>query len=297
MSMDSMPTVSIVVPTYNRPALLKKAIQSILAQTFQDFEVIVVDDGLKERAQSVIESFNDSRIKYIAHLEERGGSAARNTGIKATQGEFTAFLDDDDEWLPEKLTIQMLEFKNTLEDVGFCFSGVENILKDKILMTHVPSGIDNYHIRALSYLKGFLTVTLIIKRKVFDVVGFFDEKFPSHQEADLMIRITEKFKGLGIDKPLVKVNMISSSNQVGQNIEKSIAGRELILEKYRSEFSKLPHAYGMHYFQLGLWHRQIKNYKKAADAFLIAFQKEKRPRYVLHYISMIGNGFMFQLVR
>ena len=88
--------VSVIIPTHNRPEYVGRAIKSVLNQTYQDFEIIVVDDGLEKRAEPVINKITDSRIKYIKHEQEKGGSAARNTGIRAAQGEYIAFLDNDD---------------------------------------------------------------------------------------------------------------------------------------------------------------------------------------------------------
>lgn len=100
---EKIPTVSVVIPTYNRAHLVGRAIQSVLNQTYQDFEIIVVDDGSTDNTEEVVKSFNDPRIRYIRHDQNRGGSAARNTGIKMARGEYIAFQDSDDEWLPEKL--------------------------------------------------------------------------------------------------------------------------------------------------------------------------------------------------
>src|SRR5688572_26839751 len=100
-----MPKVSVVIPTHNRPLMLRRAIDSVLAQTYQDFEIIVVDDGLRERSDNVVKLFEDDRIRYISHEQEHGAPAARNTGIKNSNGELIAFLDDDDEWLPQKLEL------------------------------------------------------------------------------------------------------------------------------------------------------------------------------------------------
>src|SRR3989344_9465085 len=216
-----MPKVSVVIPTHNRPELLKRAVNSVFSQTYKDFEIIVVDDGLEKRGDDVMDSFNDSRLKYIQHPEEKGGSAARNTGIKNASGEFIAFLDDDDEWLPEKLEIQIAQFESTPRNVGFCFSAVENVYNDRKYVTTVPSGIGNYHGLALSYFKSLLTVTLIIKKYVFEDVGLFDEQLPSHQEADLMVRVTKIFKGFGVNQPLVKVAM-GGHQQVGGSLKRKI---------------------------------------------------------------------------
>ena len=82
MDDSSTPKISVIIPTHNRPELLKSAVGSVLNQTYQDFEIIIVDDGLDKRADEVINSFDDFRLKYFQHSEEKGGSAARNTGIK-----------------------------------------------------------------------------------------------------------------------------------------------------------------------------------------------------------------------
>ncbi|PJA63262.1 MAG: glycosyl transferase, partial [Candidatus Portnoybacteria bacterium CG_4_9_14_3_um_filter_44_9] len=152
--------VSVIIPTCNRPDLLPRAIKSVLSQIYQDFEIIVVDDGDKRSAENVVRQFKDNRIKYIKHVERKGGAAARNTGIKAAQGEFIAFLDDDDEWLPKKLEIQMRQFENTPNDVGFCFSAIININADGEKASGVPDGIGNYLELSLRRFKGFMTSTL-----------------------------------------------------------------------------------------------------------------------------------------
>ena len=280
-----MPKVSVIIPTCNRPELLSRAIKSVLSQIYQDFEIIVVDDGDKRSAENVVRQFKDNRIKYIKHVERKGGAAARNTGIKAAQGEFIAFLDDDDEWLPKKLEIQMGQFENTPPDVGFCFSAVKNIYKDKEEASSVPDGIADYFNLSLRRLKGFLTVTLIIKRYIFDAVGMFDERLPSHQEPDLMIRVSKKFKGLGINKPLVRVSMSCSYEHIGGSIKRRIAGREIILNKYLDEFKKKPEVLAYHYFQIALWHRDNKQFVEAETYFKKAWKESFRLRYFYHYLS------------
>src|SRR4030042_5052103 len=102
-----MPTVSIIIPTYNRAHLVMRAINSVLDQSFQDFEIIIVDDASRDNTEKMVSGIRDKRIFYIRHEKNRGGSAARNTGIKQARGEYIAFLDSDDEWLPEKLEKQL----------------------------------------------------------------------------------------------------------------------------------------------------------------------------------------------
>ncbi len=279
-----IPKVSVIIPTYNRPELLKKAIQSVLSQTFQDFEIIIVDDGLEKRADDVIKKINDAKITYIQHKKSKGGSAARNTGIKNAEGKYVAFLDDDDQWLPKKLEIQMSKFENTQQDVGFCFSAVTNDFGGIQKKSDITPGINNLHELALKRFKGFLTVTLIIKRYVFEEVGFFDESLPSHQEIELMIRVTKKYKGLGINEPLVLVNMHPNHASIGKNIKKRIAGREMVLKKHSEEYKKYPKILSRHYFFLGLIYRDDKQYKEAKNAFKSAWETHFNLRYFIHYL-------------
>ncbi|MFC6990634.1 glycosyltransferase family 2 protein [Haladaptatus sp. GCM10025707] len=95
-----MPTVSVVIPTYNRSEEVTHAIDSVLAQTYDDFELLVVDDGSTDDTEEVVTSYDDDRVKFIEHEENQGAPAARNTGIEHAEGEYVAFLDSDDEWLP-----------------------------------------------------------------------------------------------------------------------------------------------------------------------------------------------------
>jgi len=108
------PTVSVIIPTYNRAHLVGRSIQSVINQTYQDFEIIVVDDGSTDNTEDIIKEFQkkDKRIKHIKHNKNKGGSAARNTGIRAARGEYIAFLDSDDEWMPTKLEKQTSYFNH-----------------------------------------------------------------------------------------------------------------------------------------------------------------------------------------
>ena len=102
-----MPKVSVVIPTYNRPEFLGAAISSVLNQTFQDWELLVVDDASENDTEEVVDGFGDHRLRWFRHEKRIGGSAARNTGIVNSVGAYVAFLDDDDEWLPDKLRLQV----------------------------------------------------------------------------------------------------------------------------------------------------------------------------------------------
>jgi len=139
--MAERPTVSVIISTYNRAYLIDRFIQSVLNQTYQDFELIVVDDGSTDNTEDIIRQFQekDKRIKYIKHDKNKGGSAERNTGIKNSVGKYIAFQDSDDEWFPEKLEKQMEVFKNTSSKVGVVYTGFWRIKDNK--KTYIPTDI------------------------------------------------------------------------------------------------------------------------------------------------------------
>ncbi|WP_336023430.1 glycosyltransferase family 2 protein [Halobellus salinisoli] len=214
-----MPTVSVIIPTYNRASDLPRAIDSALDQTLSDLEVIVVDDASTDDTDSVVTAYDDSRVTYLTHETNRGGSAARNTGIDAAIGEYIALLDSDDEWAPEKLEqqIRTLERRSeewiaaycgtTLIDDGATSSlwerckslvgghssregaeGGEGLIKEVFL--------ENVHTSAGS--------TLVVESDVVDRIGGFDESFDRYQDTEFLVRVLKEGKIAYVDGPLLR---------------------------------------------------------------------------------------------
>lgn len=255
---------------------------SVLAQTFTDLELIIVDDGDKIRSKDVAESFNDPRVVYTTNEPPRqGGGKSRNVGIALAKGGLIAFQDDDDEWMPEKLAIQMEAFKDAPPDVGFCFTAVINDFGHTERATNVRDGVFDYREIALRRFAGFLTVTLLFRAEVLREFGGFDETLPSHQEPELMIRVTRKYKGLGINRPLARVN-VTPHDQVGSNFMRRIKGREIILKKHHDLIAQYPDTLAYHNFQIGLWYRDSGDRKKAKEYFFRAFRLSRSPRHLAH---------------
>ncbi|MCK5344238.1 MAG: glycosyltransferase family 2 protein, partial [Candidatus Heimdallarchaeota archaeon] len=119
--MNRKPIVSVILTTFNRAELLPRVIDSVLHQTFTGFELLIVDDFSQDQTSEIIRTFNDDRIKYVRHAENRGLSAARNTGIFHAIGEYIAFLDDDDEWIPTKIEKQVRHIQRLPESVGMVY--------------------------------------------------------------------------------------------------------------------------------------------------------------------------------
>ena len=294
--MNNKPKVSVVIVTYNRPDFIGKAIQSVVDQTFQDFEILVVDNGVDKPAKDLVESFKDNRIKYLLQSKNTGCAGGKNIGIKNMKGEFVAFLDDDDVWLPGKLELQMDVFTENPE-AGFCFTAVTQVFDHGARDSKVPEGVGNYYEKALQKFSLFLSVTLVIKKVVLDDVGLIDKTLPSCDEAELMIRISKKYKGVGINKPLVRVMSLSSHQQMGRNRQIRIDGREMLFERYKKEYEERPNIFARHLFILAQAYRDSGQYSEAKSTFKKSYGIKFRFKTFIHYLSMYFKGFGYKLFR
>ncbi|MDY6838736.1 MAG: glycosyltransferase [Thermodesulfobacteriota bacterium] len=195
-----MPTVSVVIPTYNRALFLKEAIDSALAQDFEDFEVIVVDDGSTDTTHELLKSYPQVCVVTQDH---RGVSAARNAGIARASGRFLAFLDSDDLWLPEKLMAQ-IAFLNRHPHALICQTE-ETWIRNGVRVNpkvrhHKPSGMIFERSLELCLVS---PSAVMMRRSLLDEVGCFDETLPACEDYDLWLRIACRFPIYLIGTPLV----------------------------------------------------------------------------------------------
>jgi len=253
--MNKNPTVSVIIPTYNRAHLIGRAIQSVLNQTYQDFEIIIVDDGSTDNTEEVIKEFQeqDKRVKYIKHDKNKGGSAARNTGIKTARGEYIAFQDSDDEWFPEKLEKQMKIFENMPKEVGIIYSDMWRIIGNKKKYFYSPEIMPKDKIiyeQALDYSVGNIGIqTSLIKKEVFDKAGMFDEEFYRFIDLEFFIRLSKYYYFYHISEPLV--NYFDTEICISSNIKTLIAAQKLILKKYFKDIKKKKKVLTKHYLGIG----------------------------------------------
>jgi glycosyltransferase involved in cell wall biosynthesis len=191
------PTVSVVIPTHNRAALLARAIRSVQGQTYPYLEIIIVDDASIDNTRELVESLDDKRIRYLRHETNLGGSAARNTGIHAATGEVIAFLDDDDEWMLEK-TEEQLKIVNDYEVVVCTSVGTD----DELPRYNLKETLEVDDLRQGPWGG---TGVLMARAKVLKET-IFDESLPRGQDWDLFIRLALKHKIAYLNKPLLRYN-------------------------------------------------------------------------------------------
>ena len=194
--------ISVIIPTYNRKHTLQRAIDSVLAQTFKPYEIIIVDDGSKDGTKEWLLQ-NYPSVQYI-HQPNNGVSSARNKGIQISQGSWIALLDSDDEWMPEKLEYQS-RFIEVNKDSSFCHTNeiwIRNGVRVNQMKKHKKYGGDIFkHCLDICRIS---PSSSIINKDVFEEVGAFDESLTVCEDYDLWLRVTAKFNILFLDEPLIK---------------------------------------------------------------------------------------------
>jgi len=199
------PLVSCIIPCYNRPRYVRDAIDSALAQTYPNVEVVVVDDGSTDRTAEVLELYED-KIKVVRQ-DNAGTAAARNTGIDASTGEYLAWLDSDDAWTPRKIEAQVAAFER------FPRAGLIYTLCNPMNEQGEPKSIDDFAIpdavvredimHMLVVESEVLTPSCLVRRSALDSVGHFDPSY-SAEDWELNLRIARKYPFVYIDAPLTR---------------------------------------------------------------------------------------------
>jgi glycosyltransferase involved in cell wall biosynthesis len=279
--------VSVIIPTYNRANLLPRAIKSVLNQTFQDFELIIVDDGSTDNTRKVVEEFQqkDSRIKYIFQENSGGPAKPINSGIKNSKGEYIAILESDDEWLLEKLEKQIKvleEFKNVGLVSCYAFRIFEDGTK-KLYKTPYLELFKKTKWKLFWEKWGIISPsTIMIRKEVVEKIGFFDEKIKAGADVDFYLRCIKEFDFYFIDEPLVNYYESEESLSKKQFWKKWISEYEYILEKYKEDFKECKKA-------------KSKFLRTLATCYLLEGNLEKSRKYLLEAILNHPTNFRLYL--
>lgn len=198
-----MPKVSVVIPAYNRAESIGRAISSVFAQTFSDFELIVVDDGSTDGTAACASAFDRPDLRVIVHERNRGAAAARNTGIAAAEAPLVAFLDSDDEWLPDKLARQVRRLEET--EAAACCSGFLLERGGTISERRLPE-TRGWRARLLRGCTVSPGSTLVVERRCFGEIGPFDESLGRFEDWEWLLRFTARHKLVAVGAPLAVVH-------------------------------------------------------------------------------------------
>jgi glycosyltransferase involved in cell wall biosynthesis len=242
-----MPKVSVIMPVYNVERFVKQAVQSVLAQSFSDFELIIVDDVSPDASVAICASFGDARIRIVRHRENGGLANARNTGIRHARGEYIAFLDSDDVWRPEKLALHVRHLESRPE-VGLSFSrseflSPEGTAIDYFQMPRLEDISAGHMLRRNPVGNGSAPV---IRRATLDDIEFsvmrngngescwFDERFRQSEDIECWVRIcaTTEWKVEGIPQPLTLYRL--NAGGLSANLLKQLASWDQMITKIRA---------------------------------------------------------------
>ena len=222
--------ISVIIPSYNYSRYLSQAVKSVLDQTYKDYEVIVVDDGSTDNTKEVLEPFS-GLIRYI-YQENKGLPSAYNTGIKASNGEFIAFLDSDDLWLPEKLKLQY-ECIDARPSCGMVICNGYIFNETGVLGTFFPVDIINpvpENLHTSLFLKNIIPGnTPLIRKACFDKIGLHDETLSSAEDLDLWIRLTRYYNVGYVPKLLVKYRRHPAAMSL--NVERMCENKIKVIRK------------------------------------------------------------------
>ncbi|OYR50333.1 glycosyltransferase family 2 protein [Halorubrum sp. Ea8] len=300
--------ISIVLPVYNQPSLLREALMSVQKQSLEDIEVVVVDDGSEAEISHIIDGFG-KWARHIRHETNKGAAAARNTGIEHANGEFIAFLDADDVWEPTKLEKQLNVFENADDNVGLVYTGFVQYEIDGTEWERHPEAKGNIYIDELEHDRVHPTSTVMVRRDVFDEVGGFDTNLPSRQDYDLWIRITEHYEVDYVDEILVDKR--EQPDSISKDFESRIEGDLAVFEKVKEraadlDFGTRSRIYSYHHHVIGRDYESNGNRWKALNHLGLAIVRYPfRPiSYAMFIIALFGidrNGplltFLKQFIR
>lgn len=277
--MSASPIVSVVIPTHNRASMVGRAIRSVLCQTFEELELLVVDDASMDNTWKIVKGFQDLRMCYLCHDVQKGAQAARNTGLRASRGKYIAFLDSDDEWLPDKLSAQMALFTENphqLPDLGVVVTGFVSVddSTGEVISESVGKSRGYINEEFIKFNTGGNHTFLALKSSV-EEVGGFDESLPAINQWDIGFRLSTQHQFDIVERNLAIVHKHAGPHiYVPDNIAKAYL---LLLRKYEVEFKRNPCM-------------AVKLRSYLATYYLRRGDKGKALRQILRLISVYPQG-------
>ena len=298
--------VSVIIPTYRRPIFLKRAIESVLNQTYSNIEVIVVDDNdsnTEDRVETekIMNIYkNNIKVTYLKHEKNKNGSAARNTGWRVAKGEYITFLDDDDEISNMKIKKQVDCLEQLDESWGMCYTGYKIVKENGNIQVSTESRSGNCYIEGLMrtlYMGS--GSNLMLRKKVVDEINGYDESFIRNQDIEFMARALEYYKIAYIDEQLFIIY------QEGNRIKRSFEDLEKITQHYMRKFhdkiealnpvekQRVISVISLERFRIALYYGKYKDginilkYNKVSVYYIIKYFK-----YIIHrVITRKSYGF------
>jgi len=289
--------ISVIIPAHNSEKFIEKTISSVLLQTFSNIEVIIVDDGSTDKTQYIVEGIQkkDERVKYFFQQNSGGPASPKNIGFKQSTGDYIAYLDHDDEWIPSKLEKQLALF-NAHSNIGLVSCNAYIYENEKMTRIHHLSkrnnSIQGVLADSLSYF--FSNSSMLIPRYVIKDVGDRDEELSVLEDLDIVIRIlTKGYKIDFISEPLIKYNL--GDYNLSKDFNRVAQDYKVFLSKYRHLLRKYPKAYSIRLESLATAQVLSGNLEKAKKNLIKSINNNVRIKNIAKFIlSLIGQrAFIF----
>jgi glycosyltransferase involved in cell wall biosynthesis len=261
--------VSVVIPTRNRAPLLRRALESVFAQGFADYEVLVVDDASTDDTAALLAAWPEPRLRVLRQSSAGGGPRARNRGIDASRGEFVAFLDDDDEWLPRKLELQVARFDAAGPSLALVHCGTDLIAARSGRLVH-RFDVQDRPMPYSDFLRElpFTTSNAMVRRSSLLAIGGFDESLAGAQDRDLWIRLARIGEVGAV--PQVLLRRYLHGEQISSSLAAKLRAKEQFISKYRDELRRHPRDHALHLWRLGVLYCVAGRVREARRALLLA---------------------------
>ena len=240
------PLVSVIIPTYARPDNLCRAIESVLNQTYSPIEIIVVDDNGKgttfqRETEEILKPYiSNHKITYLIHEINKNGSAARNTGFRASKGDFINFVDDDDTLAPQKIELQVKKLLEKPDEFGACYCWRRTVRNGKVVKICRFSDEGDLRDQLMMRTLYFNTTAILFRRKTIDFLSGFDDSFIRHQDWELLMRMFRNYKIVVVKGyPLMDKNLSDKPALKGKDW--FIPVKEKFIKTFKDDINSLPH--------------------------------------------------------
>lgn len=269
------PKISVIIPTYNRPDKLHRALVSVLSQSYRNFETIIVDDSESSITGDMLEGFRRAQsdvLRYFKREERKGVASARNFGVNVSSGELIAFLDDDDEWLPNKLERQINIIDKSSRKTGVVHCNCFVVNDNKKYLYHTNMLKDQSLDRLLEF-DFVANSTALIRKECFEQVGFFDERMAYGEDWDFYIRVAKKFEFRYLHEPLATMHWDKGgAPRLSVDLEKKTRGYQIIINKHWQEFEKRKRTLAQYATIIGSSLCRMTEYKRGRQYLIMAYK-------------------------
>ncbi|MFP4185622.1 MAG: glycosyltransferase family 2 protein [Thermoplasmata archaeon] len=265
-----MNDVSVILPTFNREDKVGRAIQSVLNQTYKNFELIVVDDASTDNTSEVVKYFDDDRIVYHRNESNLGGGGSRNIGIELSKNDLIAFLDDDDEWLPTKLEKQIEIIKESPSSCCGVYTGLKKIMDDQVVSEKINHKEGDLFYELLWKNIIGSTSVVLLKKEPVNEVGAFKESLPASQELELYLRLSREYEFRCVPQSLVRYH-VHRDDRITTDHSKKLHAKKYIYREYEEHIKAVPRLHAKYLYEMAYHEQKLGNEETAMKMFKRAF--------------------------